>query len=72
VFPYRTDDAPALRCNTPEEWRAALRRLIDDAALRTQLGQQLHQWVQEKYALRGLTQRWFEAIFTPSQPTSTP
>ncbi|WP_029461556.1 glycosyltransferase [Serpentinimonas barnesii] len=72
VFPYRTDDAPVLRCNTPEAWRAALRRLIDDAALRAQLGHQLQQWVQEKYALQGLTQRWFEAIFAPSQPTSPP
>jgi len=36
-----------LRCNTPEEWRAALRRLIDDAALHAQLGHQLRQWVHE-------------------------
>jgi len=72
VFPYRIDEAPVLRCSTPEEWRAALRRLIDDAALRATLGQQLHQWVQEKYALQGQTQRWFEAIFAPSQTTSPP
>jgi len=61
-----------LRCATPEEWRAALRRLIDDAALRAAMGQQLQQWVQQNHALRGLTQRWFEAIFAPSQPTSPP
>jgi len=72
VFPYRSDEPPVLRCATPEDWRAALRRLIDDAALRAELGQQLQQWVQEKYALRGLTQRWFDAIFAPSQPTSLP
>ena len=67
VFPYRSDEPPVLRCSTPEEWRAALRRLIDDAALRAALGQQLHHWVQEKYALQGLTQCWFEAMFA-AQP----
>ncbi|KJS71853.1 MAG: hypothetical protein JM57_06375 [Comamonadaceae bacterium BICA1-1] len=72
VLPYRTDEAPVLRCATPEEWRAALRRLIDDAALRATMGQQLQQWVQEKYALQGLTQRWFDAIFSPSKAASPP
>ena len=70
VFPYRTDDAPVLRCSSPEEWRAALRRLIDDAALRAELGQQLRQWVHEKYALQGLTQRWRDAIFAEQPPHS--
>ena len=44
--------------------------LIDDAALRAQLGQQLRQWVHEKYALQGLTQRWRDAIFSEQPPHS--
>jgi len=44
----------------------ALRRLIDQPDERARLGAALQQWVQRHYALRGLQQRWFDALFAAS------
>jgi len=65
VATYRSDAPPVLHCASLDDWRAALRSLIDQPDERARLGAALQQWVQRHYALRGLQQRWFEALFAP-------
>jgi len=65
VATYRTDAPPVLHCASLDDWRTALRHLIDQPDERARLGEALQQWVRRHYALRGLQQRWFEALFAP-------
>jgi len=64
VYPFRTENPPVLRVpNEKEAWIESLRRLIDDSALRHQMGQQLNQWVSDHFYLSKNTGKWFSAIF---------
>lgn len=64
VYPFQTDNPPVFRvANQSEAWIAALRRLIDDADLRQRMGQDIHQWVRDRFFLTGNTPRWQQAIF---------
>lgn len=59
VYPYRSYDAPVLRCgDAKEEWVNALRKLIDDRALRLEMGQKLHDWVNAHFLLSGVVEKW--------------
>jgi GT2 family glycosyltransferase/glycosyltransferase involved in cell wall biosynthesis len=67
VFPYRYLNPPVLRCaNQAPEWIAALRKLIEDASLRTRMAEDLHQWVQGNFLLKNRTQEWMAALFEPA------
>ncbi|WP_084461329.1 glycosyltransferase [Curvibacter gracilis] len=64
VYPFRTENPPVLRVpNEKEAWIESLRRLIDDSALRHQMGRQLNQWVSDNFYLSKNTDKWFSAIF---------
>ena len=64
VFPYRTLNPPVIRCaNDPAEWIGALRKLMADQRLRHQMGEQLHQWVNDNFMLVDKAQDWMKAIF---------
>jgi glycosyltransferase involved in cell wall biosynthesis len=59
VYPYRSYDAPVIRCSdNKDEWVGALRRLIADRELRLGMGQQLHDWVNSGFLLSGVVQKW--------------
>ncbi|MDD0840110.1 glycosyltransferase [Curvibacter sp. HBC61] len=64
VYPFRTENPPVLRvANEKSVWIDAIRHLIDEPALRLQMGQQLHQWVSDHFYLSKNTDRWQAAIF---------
>lgn len=59
VFPYRSDDAPVIRCSPDvDEWLIALRKLIADRELRLRMGQELHDWVNAKFLLSNTVKKW--------------
>jgi len=63
VYPYRSDDAPVLRCGDDvNEWVAALRKLMADPALRASMGAALHAWVNARFMLSGLVPQWKQAL----------
>jgi glycosyltransferase involved in cell wall biosynthesis len=64
VFPYQSYDPPVIRCsNDPDEWLAAIRKLMQDEALRRSMGEDLYQWVQSNFLLKNKAQDWMNAIF---------
>lgn len=64
VYPFRTENPPVLHVpNEKEAWIESVRRLIDDGALRHQMGRQLNQWVSDNFYLSKNTSKWFSAIF---------
>jgi glycosyltransferase involved in cell wall biosynthesis len=64
VFPYQSYDPPVMRCsNDPDEWLAAIRKLMQDEALRLRMGEDLYQWVQSNFLLKNKAQDWMSAIF---------
>jgi glycosyltransferase involved in cell wall biosynthesis len=59
VFPYQSYEAPVIRCSDDKEaWLSALRSLIADRELRLSMGQQLHDWVNSRFLLSGVVQKW--------------
>lgn len=56
------DGVNGLLANTPEEWLAQLRRLLDDASLRRQMGEAARQTVEEHYALTRLAPKFVATI----------
>ena len=63
VYPYRSDAPPVLRCSSdPQEWLRALRQFMGDPELRARMGEELHNWVNAKFALSGLVTRWKESL----------
>jgi glycosyltransferase involved in cell wall biosynthesis len=63
VYPYRSDAPPVLRCSSDtQEWVRALRQLMADPDLRARMGEELHNWVNAKFALSGLVTRWKESL----------
>ena len=64
VYPFRTENPPVLRVpNEKEAWIESVQRLINDEALRHQMGQQLNRWVSDHFYLSKNTGKWFSAIF---------
>lgn len=62
VYPYQTDNPPVLRCADGPAWIAAIERLINDNALRAELGRQLHDWVDQRYRLHRQLPAWAQAF----------
>ncbi|HLN29470.1 MAG TPA: glycosyltransferase [Gemmataceae bacterium] len=63
VIPYEdvvVDGQNALFASTSDEWRAALRRLINDPLLRVQIGNRAQQSVREHWLLTEQAARWRE------------
>lgn len=68
VFPYRTENPPVIRvANESNAWIDALQRVIDNPALRREIGQGLNHWVKSRFALSLHVDAWFHAIFDPVQ-----
>ncbi len=64
VYPYQTLNPPVLRCSdSATEWVTALRKLMDDAEMRSRMGAELHAWVQENFLLSNKVLEWRDAIF---------
>jgi glycosyltransferase involved in cell wall biosynthesis len=63
VYPYRTDDPPAVRVvNDTQAWVQAIRTLYAPE-VRQQLGQSLAKWVDEKFHLNQWVDEWSKALF---------
>jgi glycosyltransferase involved in cell wall biosynthesis len=58
------DGGAALLASTPEEWKAALLRLLDDPALRRQLGVAGRRRVQEGYSVEAVAPLYIDAVRT--------
>jgi len=57
--------------NSKEDWIAAIRTLMQDAALRRQMGQQGRQQVEATYSTNQLIQRWKTALQLDSAASTT-
>lgn len=58
--PYADTDAPILRANTPTEWTAALRGLVEDEEARTARGKQAREWAADR-TIEANAHRWTDA-----------
>lgn len=63
IYPYRSYDAPVTRVpNEPEAWIAAIRQKLADPVAAAREGQQLKQWVLDKFILEDHLDEWARAL----------
>lgn len=67
LSPYQVDKEDAehmIICNTPEEWKQSIDKLIEDKQLRETIGESAYNYVLEKYDIKNNKHKWVEAYQT--------